>query len=846
MATPAGADNWADAPAIELGTSSVPVAISSLTVEAGEVTAGGDRSAWWKVPAHADFRGTIQFDLSSSTLGGGWTDPVYWWVDIRIWRGGPGLVDLTMVEWGDWSQEFVTGWLDGRQEYYIQALTWSDVDGGELVLTASKTDDLNPSEYQLYQYEVTGEFPPGAGTTLPVVYGTPWPWGDGDISSYTITRKAYSGTGGSNSSQAWTPLPPVPERTVAIGWTAQLMAPATNTTDQAVWTIMFCDSGGSIEIAAIANVRSDGVAREYYGILEPRDFSGWGTDLNVVLSNIRNNGRVMVRTMVDSSSPPVPYQYDVYTYELTIVYYVGPNTAGQLYVNLSEDRDNPDWVSVCDQPGNSIIEVTPTSVYADDTFTVTNGWLNSTRTPTNVANAGDGNPSTYATITADNVGGVVSSGVIVAEFAPLPPGVIPNAMHMYIRARDSVTWEANNEAQITTLYASVGDSSYFDDWSQAGASSAQLGPLLTGTASAFDDYRFYYLGSGSSPSATTVDGQWSPVDYNGEYYRYYSLTEVGLRVFIFVTPNLDQYTDKAYLDIAEIKLVLSVEGARGLGYFNTSLDRADPDWKRIHYFTSSVDPTYVEHTGVLWRPDRPTVDLGADPGADPAASYAPAQIVGSSPQWGDQSTSSYARLETHGKMNPDGTISYLVPSHAGAPLPGLTYPPYLSPTITGNKVYATVEAESSVPSTSSSSGGTFPPNQWQAKAVLYNTTIPYGETGWLIATNNLDLTLTLNPGDPPTTVTFTMDNFPSSGGGYTDKLTDGTLGIQIRLNPRTTTDFGVVSPAWPGSYWARVYEAWVEISYYEEIPGPGIWYPTYANISTTETPEWRNCCSHRP
>jgi hypothetical protein len=338
----AGADNWASAQELGFGIASVSTPVAGLTVESGENTRGATRTAWWKLPAFS--KGQVTLDVNASTgIPGG--DPAWWWFGVRVFRGPPILNYLQIIADSDWAVDSITVTLDGRQDYWVQVTGDASLDAASIVLTTSALTPYNATEAFLDQ-SLTGVVPGTGSYVTPGPYGTPNPWADGDISTYTRTQYKRVPSSYEGSSSIWHPMPTIPPGTVAIGWTVQMMAPTSNYAGkQTVFSLRLQDNAGSSKVAAITFVPADGVAAEYYGVFEPDDYSGWATNLATVLSDCAG-GRVSVTTLYNGSSALTATEvYDLYVYDLTLIFY----TAGTLpsgykgHFNASTLPEVPDW-----------------------------------------------------------------------------------------------------------------------------------------------------------------------------------------------------------------------------------------------------------------------------------------------------------------------------------------------------------------------------------------------------------------------------------------------------------------------------------------------------------------------
>jgi hypothetical protein len=119
--TVVGSDNFADAPLLEVGTSSAYTPNAGYGIETGEPTAWGGKTAWWKVvPTVEEFH---------------WIDVLYSTGSTRAWvyrQDGSGIDDLFLVS--NPGADTQGGWTAGAgTTYYIRL----DSDGSDVSYVAS-------------------------------------------------------------------------------------------------------------------------------------------------------------------------------------------------------------------------------------------------------------------------------------------------------------------------------------------------------------------------------------------------------------------------------------------------------------------------------------------------------------------------------------------------------------------------------------------------------------------------------------------------------------------------------------------------------------------------------------
>lgn len=265
---------------------------------------------------------------------------------------------------------------------------------------------------------------------------------------------------------------------------------------------------------------------------------------------------------------------------------------GQLYVNLSHDESAPNWVSVCAGGGNKLDPV------VTGNQSIVSGWPN----PQIIYGSGavwqDGDDATYTRLT-----------------------------HL-IKRVGSPTYSAGNTAE-SLISASAATLDSWDWTARASAVSTSTGQAML--------HLIFWSNDPSVPGGFLWVDKYHDVapipddgvvrDFNGVLTEA-DIVSAGYTLADFQAA-LATGTMKARLKTnwwdgfpgsGDVQWIIdvhefSIGGAGGLGHFNISADKNDPDWRQIHYFTGGGGPS--------WQPFQVNVSATETPSWRSCCSHTP-------------------------------------------------------------------------------------------------------------------------------------------------------------------------------------------------------------------------------
>jgi hypothetical protein len=462
-------------------------------------------------------------------------------------------------------------------------------------------------------------------------------------------------------------------------------------------------------------------------------------------------------------------------------------------------------------------------------------WLNSS-----LGSVTDGSDATKCVLEGDWVTGSTSGtdvmrvGNLTVDFPAVTDGFIPNALVVQLRARCNPDYVASAPAPdpegitIFFTYAYADGSPYYDQWSHSGSggdvNARTVLNLASGSLATATTWAFYY--EPNADPADPTDGNWNTFDeFSNEYY---ALTTTGLRLTIHVEPALPTYPMRNFLDIFEIKLLVSGTGGlppnTGQLHVNLSTTVDAPDWVSVCGGASGA----VDMGGEVTI----TTPLGPNwSGPIPA-------VVGGTAVWNDGTDSSYADIFCDGTSGSAGA-QIVIPAIPSIPVGAEIFSATIS--IRGKDVggagYGVYAYLIDLMGDNISWWSTNIDSELVIFGSSFETvTLTYPPYGYGV-----------DPAEFATHQEY-LDYLKSCRVGLADALRGGSklfiyaamidtgTGGQVNLNQVSEVGFSFfggglghfdISTVANSPSWNQIHLGF-----------------TYANISTTSTPDWWTCCSH--
>ena len=210
----------------------------------------------------------------------------------------------------------------------------------------------------------------------------------------------------------------------------------------------------------------------------------------------------------------------------------------------------------------SIVELLPVAQYSALGYTPPNA-----QTPAVFGSVSDNSDATVTTLEAEyQTGGARYSEVLTLDFALPDPTMLPQFMHMRIRARDNAEFVANPDAFLTiyTDYSLVEEApgNPYDQWAigTSGDAFGQLGDLAHREVADPTWLDFSYLGNATPVDTANPGDTWFAVNPDGSrvaYYHAYGLAGAGIRFTLYPRAESNLVPRTSFLDVFEVRMVVA-------------------------------------------------------------------------------------------------------------------------------------------------------------------------------------------------------------------------------------------------------------------------------------------------